>query len=100
PAEHDAVGGRDPLGVGGDLGLDPDVLQRLLDAAPVAHAVVDDRQSTVAERSFARHAVSVPLVDGTPRSFGSIDTATRSARASALIPASIMWWAPRPRSIS
>ena len=42
-----------------------DVLERLLDAAAVAHPVVGDRD----------HEVSVPLVDGTPVSSGSIETA-------------------------
>ena len=41
---------------------------------------------------------SVPLVDGTPVSVGSIATATRSARAKALNAASIMWWALVPVS--
>ena len=62
-----------------------DVLERLLDAAAVAHAVVDDRDH-----------VSVPFVDGTPVSLGSTATATRSARANALKHASIMWWALVP----
>ena len=59
------------------------VRERLLDAAAVAHPVVGDRD----------HEVSVPLVDGTPVSSGSIATATRSARANALKHASIMWCA-------
>ena len=59
------------------------VRERLLDAAAVAHPVVGDRD----------HEVSVPLVDGTPVSSGSIATAPRSARANALKHASIMWCA-------
>ena len=39
---------------------------------------------------------SVPFVEGTPRSAGSIATASRSARANALKQASIMWWALEP----
>ena len=68
--------------VGGDHRLGADVRERLLDAAPVAHPVVGDRDH-----------VSVPFVDGTPVSSGSIATAARSARASALKHASIMWCA-------
>ena len=41
-------------------------------------------------------SVSVPLVDGTPGSSGSIETASRSARAKALKQASIMWCAFDP----
>ena len=44
-------------------------------------------------RPSPRHAVSVPLVEGTPVSVGSIATAARSARANALNAASIMWCA-------
>ena len=43
-----------------------DVLERLLDRAAVAHAVVDDRDLDRLRRSGA-HAVSVPFVLGTPR---------------------------------
>ena len=42
--------------------------------------------------------VSVPLVEGTPVSVGSMATAARSARAKALNAASIMWWALVPAS--
>ena len=42
------------------------------------------------------YSVSVPLVEGTPVSSGSIATASRSARAKALKAASIMWWALEP----
>ena len=78
-----AVGGADRVVVARDHRARADVLERLLDAAPVAHPVVDDRD----------HASSVPLVDGTPVSRGSTATAARSARANALKHASIMWWA-------
>ena len=44
--------------------------------------------------------VSVPFVDGTPVSVGSMATAARSARAKALKAASIMWWALVPASTS
>ncbi len=40
--------------------------------------------------------VRVPLVEGTPGSSGSIETASRSALANALKQASIMWWALEP----
>src|SRR5207249_4778046 len=74
-----------------------DVLERLLDRAPVAHAVIDDRDL---HRLLdeARHAVSVPFVLGTPGSEGSIATASRRARANALNAASIMWCALLPAS--
>ena len=66
-----------------------DVLERLLDRAQVAHPVVEDRDP-------GAHSLSVPLVEGTPLSSGSIETATRRARAKALKQASIMWWALVP----
>src|SRR4051794_34528162 len=78
--QHDRGGVAD---VGRDHGLRAHVRQRLLHAAAVAHAVVGDRD----------HEFSVPFVDGTPVSSGSIETAARSARANALKQASIMWWA-------
>src|SRR3954451_9269954 len=83
-----AVRGLDARGIRRDLGLRPDLLQRLLDRAQVAHPVVEDGD--------ARHSVSVPLVEGTPLSSGSIETATRSARENALNAASIMWCALDP----
>ena len=85
-----AVGGAHRVGVGGDRRRDADVLERLLDRAQVAHPVVEDRDPRVA------HSLSVPLVEGTPLSSGSIETATRRARAKALKQASIMWWALVP----
>ena len=66
-------GARISVVVGGEHRGRPDVLERLLDAAAVAHAVVDDRDH-----------VSVPFVDGIPVSVGSTATAARSARANAL----------------
>src|SRR5438477_586597 len=57
---------------------------RLLDAAQVAHAVIDDRDHRI------------PLVESTPRTRGSIDAAWDSARASPLNDASTMWWGLRP----
>ena len=60
------------------------VLQRLLHRAQVAHAVVQDRD--------VRGGHSSPLVEGTPGSPGSIETASRRARAKALNAASTMWW--------
>src|SRR5206468_11779874 len=82
------VGGAERLLVAREPWLGPDVLERLLDAAPVAHPVVDD----------ADHAVSVPFVLGTPVSVGSMAIAARSARAKALNSASIMWCAFVPAS--
>src|SRR3954471_7222435 len=93
-AGHDeAVGRHQRFVVAGQQHARAHALERLLDAAAVAHPVVDD-----ADRRGA-HAVSVPFVDGTPGSVGSIATAARSARANALNAASIMWWAFVPVSI-
>ena len=86
--EDHAVRGLNPGAIGGDLSLRPDPLQRLLDRAKVPHPVVEDRDPG--------HSVSVPLVDGTPLSPGSMETASRRARANALKLASIMWWAFEP----
>ena len=83
PGEHDRVRGGDRVALVRAGDARADVLERLLDAAAVAHPVVDERD---------RH-VSVPLVEGTPVSSGSIATAIRSARAKALKQASIMWCA-------
>ena len=63
--QDDRRGRSDLVVVGGDDGLGTHVRERLLDAAPVAHPVVGDRDH-----------VSVPLVEGTPVSSGSIETAT------------------------
>src|SRR5262249_4705244 len=84
-----AVGGAYLGGLAADLRRHPHMLQRLLDRAQIAHPVVEDRDPRA-------HWLSVPLVDGTPVSSGSIETATRSARAKALNEASIMWWALVP----
>ena len=73
--------------VAGDEALGADALEGLLDRAQVSHAVVEDGDS---------RQVSVPFVDGTPGSSGSIDTASRSARANALKHASTMWCALVP----
>ena len=39
---------------------------------------------------------SAPLVEGTPLTRGSDSVASRSARATALYSASVMWWGSRP----
>jgi hypothetical protein len=53
--------------------------------------------STMATRGRVMTSrVSVPLVEGTPPSRGSIATAARSERANALNSASTMWWAFSP----
>ena len=88
--EDDQRGVADAVVVGRPVGRRADVLERLLDAAEVAHAVVDDRD--------ARHRS--PLVDGiAPPASGSIATAWRSARANALNAASTMWCGLRPASM-
>src|SRR5215218_1366028 len=93
---HRADAGQDhPVGglhldrVAGDRRGDADVLERLLGRAQVAHPVIEDRDP-------GAHSLRVPLVEGTPLSSGSIETATRRARAKALNAASIMWWALDP----
>ena len=81
--QHDAVGCGDDLGVVGDDDVgDAGVLEALLDAAQVAHAVVDDGDA---------RAHRLPFVEGTPATRGSIATASLSARATALNAASMMW---------
>src|SRR5207253_7332443 len=65
----------------------PDVLERHPRRREVAHPVVEDRDP---HRS--------PLVDGTPVSVGSSAIASRSARANALMAASITWWSLPPAS--
>ncbi len=67
------------LGVGGERRLVAAGLERAHDAPQVVHAVVHHRD---------RH--SVPLVDGTPATRGSMDVAASSARANALNAASTM----------
>src|SRR4029077_663406 len=83
--EHPWVAAHDNVGA--------DVLERLEDRPAVAPPVVYQ-----ADAGGRTHAVSVPFVDGTPVSVGSIATAVRSARAVALNAASIMWWALDPAS--
>ena len=73
--------------IAGDRDGSADLLERLLDRAPVAHPVVEHRDRG-AVGSLMRS--DVPLVLGTPDSVGSSATAARSARATALKIASIM----------
>src|SRR5205807_4630192 len=92
-ARHDqAVAAAKRLGIARDLSASAHPLERLLHRAAVAHPVVDDGDA----RPVAH--TSVPFVLGTPCSVGSSATAARSARASALNAASIMWWALVPAS--
>ena len=73
-----------------------DVLERLLDRAAVAHAVVDDRDlDRLIDRARSCRSAS-PSCSARRVSLGSIATAWRSARANALNAASIMWWALLP----
>src|SRR5690606_28450967 len=71
-------------------------LHRAHRGAEVARAVVedDDRRSSAHWPSPS----SVPLVDGTPVSRGSMAAASRNARANALNYASTRWWGSRPAS--
>ncbi len=68
--------------VGHGHARDAGVLESLLDAAQVPHAVVEDGDA----RCHPGH--SAPLVEGTPLTRGSSTTASASARASALNAAS------------
>ncbi len=72
----------------GDRNAGPDMSERLLHGAAVAHAVVHhgDLHGLIEQA----HEVSVPFVLGTPLSVGSSATASRRARANALNAASIM----------
>src|SRR6202040_685910 len=90
PGYHEAVGVVRRVGVGGHLDVGADALQRPLCRSQVAGAVVEDND-------FGCH--SVPLVDGTPVTRGSYSTACRSARATALYCASVMWCGSRPYSV-
>src|SRR5258708_1345142 len=72
----------------GERGLGPDMRERSLDRADVAHAIVDDRDHP-----------SSPFDDGTPAAPPG-DIASRRARPSALNVASAMWWRLRPRITS
>jgi hypothetical protein len=71
---YQARRGAKPRRLAAHAGVRTDVLERLLDRAAVAHAVVDDGDAhgVLHERA---HAVSVPLVLGTPVSVGSTATA-------------------------
>ena len=82
--QHHAVGCLGPAQVGGDLDARADLGQSALGRAQVARAVIDDYD----RRRIRRH--STPLVDGTPLARSSIETASRSARATALNCASTM----------
>src|SRR5205085_2149600 len=93
PRYHQPISRPHLLVIARDDGLGTGVLDRLLDRAAVAHPVIEHR-----DRRTRAH-VSVPLVLGTPRSLGSIATAARNARASALKVASITWCALVPASI-
>ena len=87
---------RAPSMAAGVLAIDrpraPRSAQRVADAHEVAGAVVDDGD--------ARPSVTprVPFVDATPTRRGSMATAARSDRASALNAASAMWWSLRPEA--
>ena len=89
--QEQAVGALELRRLPGDERVRTDALQRLFDRAAVTHAVID-----YGDAGPYAHAVRVPLVLGTPVSVGSIATACRSALASALNAASIMWWALLP----
>src|SRR5215207_4178017 len=87
---HKPVGVARRVSVGGHLDVSADALQRPLRRSQVSGAVVEDDD-------FGCH--SVPLVDGTPLTRGSYSTAWRSARATALYCASVMWCGSRPYKV-
>src|SRR5262249_46956078 len=80
--EHDFVRAPDDVGIVRKLRREPDLRQRFLDAAQIAKARIHDDDQD--------YPVSVPLVDGTPCTRGSMRTAIDDARASALNSASMM----------
>src|SRR5690606_30431024 len=73
------------------LRLHAQAFQRVADRAEVGAAGIDD------DDAFAGRAHSTPLVDG--RASPSRRMAWRSARASALKLASILWWSLSPRTL-
>ena len=81
PGQHEPVTALQRARIGADVRPGTDVLERLLNGAAVAHPVIDHAD---------QGAHRVPFVLGTPLSSGSMATAVRSARASALKAASIM----------
>ena len=83
--QDDALGALQLGRIGGQAHLRPDMDQRALDRADVAHAVIHDRDQP-----------SKPFDDGTPAEPPGA-MASRSARPSALNVASAMWWRLRPR---
>ncbi len=78
--QHHRVGRADLLGIGREVRVGTEVLERLLRRAQVPDPVIDDRD---------HQPDNVPLVDGT--SLPSTFTASRSARATPLNDASITW---------
>src|SRR6056297_2553443 len=96
--QHDARGAAHGVGIAGDqhlarAGFKRHALKRFLGGVQVAGFVVDD------DRGHA--AYSVPLVEGTASDLrGSVSTASRKARATALNAASAMWWLLSPCSAS
>jgi len=83
--------------ISGEHGIGTGPLQRLLSRAQVADAVVEHRDAG-RDGAVGNGEVghSTPLVDGTPTP--STRTASRSARATALVEASMMWCVFLPRT--
>ena len=100
--QDQAVGGAHRLGVGADHRPAPRRARapsRPSAGSPSRSQGQDRGAAPSASRPGAAdtlHSLSVPFVEGTPVSSGSIETATRSARAKALNEPSIMWWALVP----
>src|SRR5262249_30563383 len=80
PRHHERVGPRHRRGVVGDDDPGGELGERLLHAAEVAPAVVDDRDH------------NAPLVESTPSMRGLNRDASARARPNALKSASAMWW--------
>src|SRR5690606_29906929 len=95
PGHHQTVGGQRHLRVGGHLDVGADPLQRPLRRPQVPRAVVQDGDRL----PLGTRGHRAPLVDGTPLTRGSGSTACRSARATALYCASVMWCGSRPYSV-
>jgi len=91
-ARHDeSVGGSGSTRIGGHFDRGAHPFQGALGRPEVARAVVEDNQGLLGHK--------VPLVDGTPVTRGSGSTAWRSARATALYCASVMWCGSLPYSV-
>ena len=82
--EHHLVGRGDIPGIGADPRREAELLEGLLDAAQVAHLIINDIYHS---QTYS----SLPLLESTPSMRGSRPQASSRARAKALKTASMMW---------